>query len=120
MTAIKQSEFIVLFLISLILTTAIFVWKKHRALDPLAPFTSAEATRARRATTLDLLESLYKSIENRNTIKKQSELPIPIKELIIYPFRGIPGMKVEEVYLGDCGILNDRIFCIVDSETLFP
>jgi hypothetical protein len=103
-----------------VLTIALHIYRKNKALDPLAPFTSAEASRAKRGMTLDLLETLYKSILNRNTIKKQSEKPVPIKELILYPFRGIPGMKVNEVWLGDCGILHDRIFCIIDAETLFP
>jgi uncharacterized protein YcbX len=42
---------------------------------------------------------------------------IPIKELSIYPCRGIPGIRVESVELGEHGLRYDRIFIIyVDGE----
>ena len=48
------------------------------------------------------------------------ERDVTIGELYIYPCRGIPGIKVNEVCLGEYGVLHDRLFVIIDSKTLQP
>ena len=43
-----------------------------------------------------------------------------IEELYLYPCRGIPGIKVDSLHLGEYGIMHDRIFAIINTENLFP
>ena len=45
---------------------------------------------------------------------------MPVVNIYLYPFRGIPGIPVDELWLGECGVRHDRIFLIADAKTLFP
>ena len=63
---------------------------------------------------LEQLNSLYKSVNNYTNYKKEDELEVPIKQLFVYPCRGIPGAEVDELELGEHGIRYDRIFIIID------
>ena len=61
------------------------------------------------------LQGLYKTIG----LKKPHE-SIKIRELYLFPVRGVCGAKVNELQLGEFGFMHDRIFVIVNPETLFP
>ena len=68
--------------------------------------------------TYDLVKERYKSVND--TLQKHHEFPIQIKHLFLYPVRGIPGIQVREVELGNHGIRHDRIFVIVGEEDKKP
>jgi len=62
------------------------------------------------------LQALYRSLKNCVLVERD----VMIRELYIYPCRGIPGISVDQIVLGEYGALYDRIFVIVDAKTLQP
>ena len=57
---------------------------------------------------------MYESVKTRT--HKNDEIKIPIRELYLYPCRGVPGAKVDSVQLGEHGIRYDRIFIIINDD----
>jgi len=63
---------------------------------------------------LEYLQDLYKSVSDSGRYTKEAEQEVPIKQLFMYPCRGIPGAEVDEIELGEHGVRYDRIFMIID------
>jgi uncharacterized protein YcbX len=54
------------------------------------------------------------------TVKKSDEVPIEIADLYQYPVRGVLGFKVKSIRISSSGPLNDRLWVIINKETLKP
>ena len=59
-------------------------------------------------------------MKNRLNIGKEKEKEVPILELYLYPCRGMTGIKMDELQLGEHGIRYDRIFVVIDAQTRKP
>ena len=51
-------------------------------------------------------------------VKPSDEKPIEIKQLFLYPVRGIRGIEVESLELTPLGPKGDRNWVMIDAKTL--
>jgi len=68
--------------------------------------------------TFEMVKERYQSVNDQ--FQSDQEVPIPIKQLFVYPIRGIPGIEVQSVELGNHGVRYDRIFVIVSADDKTP
>lgn len=73
----------------------------------------------RNLESMKLTESEMKlSLKKREkTFKNVSKKEIRIKLISVFPVKGCKGINVKSTIIEQNGLLNDRIYCIIDTET---
>jgi len=85
--------------------------------DTVVPVTNPDAEVVPELT-IEMVKQRYRSVNDQ--LQKHHEVPIPISQLFLYPVRGIPGIEVSSVELGNHGIRHDRIFLVVSADDKTP
>ena len=64
------------------------------------------------------MESIRKNFDLE--IKQNDEKDIKIKELYLYPIRGVKGIKVKSAEVGPLGLKYDRYWTIINVKKMTP